>query len=159
MKQLIPPTRFSFGSTSAIITNLALVWGLDTMTSAKASIIGGILVIALADNASDTLGIHMHREAETVTEREILLSTVINYSMRFLVSMVFALIVLFFPIAMAVVLSTVYGFTVLSVVSFIIARKRKTNPYKAIIQHITIATIVILISKILGNLIISAWGK
>ena len=52
-------TRFSFGATAAIITNMALIAGLRTGDHAKVSIIGGMLIIAIADNISDSVGIHV----------------------------------------------------------------------------------------------------
>lgn len=63
-KLIIPSSRFSFGSSSAIITNIALTIGLDTTVNAKSAIIGSLLVVALADNISDTLGMHMFQESE-----------------------------------------------------------------------------------------------
>jgi hypothetical protein len=50
--------KFLFGRTAAIITNLGLVVGLFSSLNAKVNIIGSILIIAIADNISDTLGIH-----------------------------------------------------------------------------------------------------
>ena len=55
--------KFLFGSTSAIITNLALVVGLEASINAKLNIVASILVIAIADNISDTLGIHIYRRS------------------------------------------------------------------------------------------------
>ena len=43
-------TKFSFGATSAIITNLGLITGLDKLAHPQLSIITGILIIAVADN-------------------------------------------------------------------------------------------------------------
>lgn len=65
------PTRFSFGATSAIITNLGIITGLDTMTNPKLSIIGALLVIALADNLSDSFGIHIYQESEHIGKKEV----------------------------------------------------------------------------------------
>jgi hypothetical protein len=64
-------TRFSFGATSAIITNLGIITGLDTLTHPKLSIIGALLVIALADNLSDTFGIHIYQESEYLGTKEV----------------------------------------------------------------------------------------
>jgi hypothetical protein len=52
--------KFLFGSTAVIITNLALVVGLETSINVKLNIVASILVIAIADNISDTLGIHIY---------------------------------------------------------------------------------------------------
>ena len=50
---------FSFGLTSAVITTLGLITGLDSSTGSKIVVISGILTIALADAFSDALGMHM----------------------------------------------------------------------------------------------------
>ncbi|GAI78411.1 unnamed protein product [marine sediment metagenome] len=63
----------SFGTTSGIITTLGLMVGLNSGTHSQATIIGGILTIAIADSFSDALGIHVSEESEGKhTEREIL---------------------------------------------------------------------------------------
>ena len=53
--------KYLFGSTSAIITELALIVGLSNSVNARSNMIAGILVIAIADNISDTLGIHIYQ--------------------------------------------------------------------------------------------------
>ena len=55
-------TRFSFGTTSAIVTSLAFVVGLSG--SSKAAIVVSLLVFAVADNVSDSLGLHIFQESE-----------------------------------------------------------------------------------------------
>ena len=55
---------FSFGLTSGIITTLGLIVGLHSSTHSKLVIIGGILVIAIADALSDAMGMHISEESE-----------------------------------------------------------------------------------------------
>ena len=50
---------FSFGLTSGAITTLGLMVGLHSGTHSKVVVMGGILVIAVADALSDALGIHI----------------------------------------------------------------------------------------------------
>ena len=71
--------RFIFGATTAVITNMGLVTGLFFSPNAKMNIIGSILVIALADNISDSLGIHIFQEAEKLKIKEVWLSTLTNF--------------------------------------------------------------------------------
>jgi len=71
MKTKFIPTKFSFGSTSAIITNVALIMGLNSAKDAKLAIIGSLLVIALADNVSDSFGIHMYQESEGLSQKRV----------------------------------------------------------------------------------------
>lgn len=148
-------TRFSFGATAAIITNLGLIAGLRTGEYAKLSIIGGMLVIALADNISDSVGIHIYQEAECIATKEVWLSTMSNFLTRLLVSMTFISLIAFLPLNIAVVLSILLGLFLLSVMSYMIAKDRKINPYLAIFEHVGIAILVIILSSFAGKMIIS----
>jgi VIT1/CCC1 family predicted Fe2+/Mn2+ transporter len=148
-------TRFSFGATAAIITNLALVVGLRTGEHAKISIIGGMLIIALADNVSDSLGIHIYQESECLAQKEVWISTFSNFMSRLLVSLTFISLVLFLPLQLAVVISLAWGLLLLSFISYRIARERKLSPYTAMLEHLIIAVSVIFLSGLFGQLIIS----
>jgi len=147
-------TKYSFGTTSAIITNLGLITGLDTLTSPKMSIIGSILVIALVDNISDSLGIHVYQESECITEREVWFSTITNFLARLLVSATFVFLIALLPIKIAVLSSVCWGIFLLSILSYAIAKKRGLSPYQAMLEHIGIATVVIMVSHFLGEYLI-----
>lgn len=147
-------TKFSFGSTSAIMTNLGLIVGLDTSVNARVSIIAAILVIALADNISDSFGIHMYQESEHLERKEIWLSTSLNFLSRFLVSLLFVFFMAFLPLNIAVGCSLIYGLLLLAFISYIIAVNEETNVLYSIISHIGIAVTVIIVSDFVGRLII-----
>jgi vacuolar iron transporter family protein len=148
-------TRFSFGATSAIITNLALITGLDTLTSPKLSIVGGLLVIALADNISDTMGIHIYQESECVRTKEVWLSTLTNFFTRLLVSLTFIIFVIVLPMRVAVGCSVIWGLILLAVMTYRIAKDRHESPYRAMFTHVSIAIIVVIVSNFIGKFIIS----
>ncbi len=150
-----PLTRYSFGLTSALITNLALITGLDSTANAKLSILGAILVIAVADNISDSLGIHIYQESECLETKEIWFSTSTNFLTRILVSLTFIILMLLLPINAAVVFSVIWGLLLLAMMSYIIAKDRHINPYFAMFEHIGIAIIVIIASNFVGKLAIS----
>lgn len=148
-------TKFSFGATSAIITNLGLIIGLRTGHHAKLTIIGGIMIIALADNIADSAGIHIYQEAECLKTKEVWFSTFTNFLTRILVSLTFVFLVIFLPIKAAVTCSLIWGLLLLSYLSYTIARNRKVNPYLAVFEHIAIAVLVIVMSNFLGTLMMS----
>ena len=147
-------TKFSFGATSAIITSLGLITGLDTMTHPKMSIIGGILVIALADNISDSVGIHIYQESECINEKEVWLSTATNFLARLVVSATFIFLVAALPINAAVFCSMLWGLSLLAALSYTIAKKRKLNPYLVVLEHLVIAVCVIIASHFFGRFFI-----
>ncbi len=147
-------TWFSFGATSAIITNLGIITGLDTLTNPRMSIIGALLVIALADNLSDSFGIHFYQESEHVNKREVWLSTLTNFFTRVFVSGTFVAIIAVLPVKPAVVCSVVWGLLVLAVMTYLVAKQAKTNPWSAVLVHLAIAVFVVAAGHLLGGLII-----
>jgi vacuolar iron transporter family protein len=155
MQKKISTTKFSFGGTSGIITNMAIIIGLNTLSNAKISIIGSLLVVALADNISDTLGIHIYQESEGVTKKEVWLSSFTNFLSRFLVSLGFIFIVYILPINFAVTISIIYGLLILSIISYLISKRKNVNPWMAIIEHIIIALAVMFLSRYFSNFIIN----
>jgi vacuolar iron transporter family protein len=145
-------TKFSFGTTSAIITSLGLVTGLRTFASPRLSIIGGLFIIAVADNIADSLGIHVYQESECLKTREVWISTFTNFVARFTVTLTFMFLVIFFPVNIAVPVSIAWGLLLLSLLSYSIAKREKKNPVFVILEHIGIAVVVILISNFAGEL-------
>ena len=152
-------TRFSFGSTSAIITNLALMAGLHSEPNAKISIVGGILVIALADNIADSFGIHIYQESEKIETREVWTSTLLNFLARFIVSLSFIALILFLPLNAAITSSIIWGLLLLAVISYIVAKNEAVNPYLSILSHLLIAVVVIFLSGLVGDFLISRFGR
>ena len=155
VREIFNSPKFSFGSTSAIITNVALIIGLDTAANAKLTIIGSLLMIAIADNISDSLGIHMYQESEGMGQKKVWTLTLTNFLSRLIISLGFVFIILAFPLDVAVTISLIYGALVLSAVSYLISKKRKANPWYSIAEHLLIAVTVIIISNFFGNLIIN----
>jgi len=148
-------TRFSFGATSAIITCLAFIIGLSKSANPKFTIIGSLLVIAIADNISDSLGIHIYQESDLKKSEVVRTSTFFNFITRFFVIFVFILFVLLLPLLYATILSIIWGISLLIVLSYYIAREQKVNPYKAIVEHVAIAVVVIIISNYLSEWILN----
>jgi VIT1/CCC1 family predicted Fe2+/Mn2+ transporter len=148
-------TRFSFGATSAIITNLGIITGLDTLTHPKLSIIGALLAIALADNMSDSFGIHIYQESEHLIKKEVWLSTLTNFLARLFVSSTFIVLIILLPIKLAAACSIIWGLLILTVMTYAIARQRKISPYSAILVHTIVAVLVVAASHFIGAFVIT----
>ena len=151
--------KYIFGATTAIITNMALIIGLHNSANAKMGIIGGLLVIAIADNISDALGIHIYQEAEDINYREVWIGTFTNFLARFFVSLGFILIVWFAPADIGMYLALSYGLTLLAVFSVIIARIKKKSALASVIEHLGIAIGVMVLSKYVGGFITKSVGN
>ena len=142
----------SFGLTSAVITTLGLIVGLDASINTKMAVLGGIIIIAIADAFSDSLGIHVSEESQnTHTQTEIWKATIATFISKFVFAMTFAVPVLLFPLDTAVIVDIIWGFLLLAVFSYYIGIKEKTNPWKVVLEHILIGVIVITITYFVGK--------
>ena len=133
--------------------------GLHSQANAKISIIGGILVIALADNISDSFGIHIFQESENVDTLEVWISTFLNFSSRFLISLGFIALILLLPLNTAIIASIVLGLILLAALSYLITKNEGKNPYLAILSHVLTAIFVIIVSNFAGDLLVGRFGK
>lgn len=152
-------TGFSFGLTSGIITTLGLMVGLYSGTHSRLVVIGGILTIAIADAFSDALGIHISEESENKhTTKEIWESTIATFLSKFVFAMIFVVPVLLLPFTIAIIVSIVWGLSLLGIFSFYIAKEQKVKPWKTISEHLLIALLVIIITHYIGDWIGSTFG-
>ena len=143
---------FSFGLTSGVITTLGLMIGLYAGTHSRGIVIGGILIIAIADSFSDALGIHISEESENIhTPKEIWIATLSTFVSKFICSLTFILPLLFFSLDIAVIVSVIWGFLLLGVFSYYIAVQQKANPLKVIAEHLFLAALVVVITFFTGN--------
>jgi len=147
-------TGFSFGLTSGIITTLGLMVGLEAGTNSKMIVIGGILTIAIADAFSDALGIHLSKESENkYSFKSIWESTFATFMAKFFVALTFVIPVLFLSLPTAVLVSIVWGLSLLAVFSYYLARIEKIKAWHVIGEHLSIAILVIFITHFVGDYI------
>lgn len=145
---------FGFGLTSGIITTLGLVIGLNSGTHSKTVVIGGILIIAIADAMSDALGVHISEEASNHhTVREVWQATISTFLTKLIIASTFIVPFLIFEISAAIIISIVWGFSMLVIFSYYIAKQQKHAPFSIIGEHLFIASIVIIATNYIGQLI------
>lgn len=143
---------FSFGLTSGIITTLGLMVGLNSSTHSALVVIGGILVIAIADGLSDALGMHISEEAENKHgQKEVWESTVATLVSKFVFALTFAVPVLFLPLFHAIVVSVIWGLLLICLISYYVAKLQKLKPSRVILEHLTIAILVIIVTHLIGR--------
>jgi VIT1/CCC1 family predicted Fe2+/Mn2+ transporter len=144
----------SFGLTSGIITTLGLLVGLSSGTNSKLAVVGGILVIAIADSLSDAMGIHISEESENRhTSKEIWESTLSTFFCKFVIALSFVAPVLFLELNHAVWISIVWGFSLLSIFSYRIAKSCNNNALHVVLEHLGIGILVIVLAHYIGVLI------
>ncbi len=145
-------TGFSFGLTSGVITTLGLMVGLHSGTHSRTVVIGGILMIAIADALSDALGIHISEESKNSSPVvEVWESTVATFVAKFVISMTFAAPVFLLPLETAVGVSILWGLFLLALLSFVLARAQNIAPWKVIGEHLLIGVCVVAITHYLGE--------
>ena len=147
-------TGFSFGLASGVITTLGLIVGLEAGTNSKMVVVGGILIIAIADSFSDALGIHIARESENKHSfRSIWESTFAAFFSKFFIALTFLIPILLLSLNIAIIVSIVWGLSLLTVFSYYLARMQKIKPLFVIGEHLSIAILVIIITHFVGGYI------
>jgi VIT1/CCC1 family predicted Fe2+/Mn2+ transporter len=147
----------SFGLTSAVITTLGLMVGLNSSTGSKLVVISGILIIAISDAFSDALGIHVSEEANVNNKsRHVWEATIITFFSKSLFALTFLIPFLFFSLSTSVIVSIFWGAFLLIVISYKIGKNSGFSRRKIshiIMEHLFIALLVITASYYLGILV------
>ena len=150
--------RFSFGSTAAIVAGMALGAGLDAAALPKSAIVSSLLIVAIADNLTDSLSIHVYQESERLEPVRAFLATLSNFGARLVVSLSFVLIVVLAPSRGVVAASLAWGLALLAALSWMIARQRRVRPLPEVAKHVLVAVAVIFLSQSLGEWIPARFG-
>lgn len=145
-------TGISFGLTSAVITTLGLMVGLHSGTGSKLVVIGGVFTIAIADAFSDALGIHVSEESENIhTVTQIWVATIATFTAKFIFALTFVVPILLLPLLKAIIVSLVWGLSILTVLSYYMAKTKGERPWKTVGEHVLIAIVVISITHWVGD--------
>jgi len=143
---------FGFGLTSGIITTLGLVVGLSAGTQSRSVVLGGILIIAIADALSDALGMHISEESESQnSNKQIWESTFSAFVSKLVIASTFLIPVLIFSLDTAIVVSIFWGLGLITAFSYYISRDKKTKASSVIAEHLVIAVLVIVATHYIGQ--------
>ncbi len=146
-------TGITFGLTSGTITTLGLMIGLYSGTNSRGVVIGGILTIAIADSLSDALGIHISQESDhTRTTLQVWTATLATFLSK-LYAITFVVPVLLFNLPVAININLAWGFTLLTIMSYYLAKSQGVTPWKVILEHLMITTLVVALTHFLGKMI------
>ena len=140
----------SFGLTSSTITALGLLVGLSGFAESKGVLIGGLLTIALADSFSDALGVHISEESEENSNRNVWAATFGTLFSKLIFSASFIIPLLLFNVVTAIYVNIAWGLSLLVILSYIIAKSKKEKPLFVIGEHVTIAIVVVILSRFIG---------
>jgi len=145
----------TFGLTSAIITTLGLMVGLHSGTHSRLAVIGGIATIAIADAFSDAFGMHVSQEAGNNGGGvvDLWLAAASVFVVKFFLALTFLVPVLLLDLTVATIASVAWGFGLLGVASYWIARSQQAEPWKAVAEHFVIGGVVVVINHFVGMLV------
>jgi len=144
----------SFGLTSAIISSLGIIVGVETATSSTLAVVSAIVIMAVANGLSDAMGIHLSEEAENEhTSKEVWLSTLFTFLGVCVFTLTFVIPILFFSFPLYIWVSISWGVILLSLLSLYIAREQGKSSLKVIFEHNAIAGLVVIVSYYLGILL------
>lgn len=144
-------TGVFFGATSGVITTIGLIVGLNSGTQSLIAVLGGILVIAVADAMSDALGIHLAEESDPDSDHgHVWSATIATFLTKFVFSISFAVPLLLLPLGPAVIVSVVWGLVVIIVLSYLLAKSQGKSPSLIIGEHVGIAIAVVVLSHYIG---------
>ena len=142
----------SFGLTSGVITTVGLMVGLYAGTHSPTAVLGGIFTIAVADALSDAMGIHLAEEStKTGPVRHIWEATAATFVAKFLTALSFAAPVLLLSLETAIWVSILWGILLLTLLSYFIGKRQHVKPWKAIMEHLLIASCVLAASYFVGQ--------
>ena len=153
MKESIK-TGISFGLTSGIITTLGIMVGLNEGTGLRLAVIGGILTIAIADAFSDAFGIHISEESSKQnSHKAIWEATATTFFTKLVIALSFLIPILLLELSTAIKLNLAWGLFLIVIFNYFLAKTRKEKPLKIILEHVSIATLVIIITFFIGKFI------
>lgn len=149
----------SFGLTSGVITTLGLMVGLSAGTSSRSAVVAGILTIAVADSLSDALGMHLSQESEgEFTASEVWTATLSTFLAKLGMALTFVIPVLFLPLTAAVVVAIIWGTIAVGILSYSIGRRQQVDPWPIVLEHLGVASLVIVAAHFVGVGISSAFS-
>lgn len=150
----------TFGLTTSVITSLGMIAGLYSATASKLAVVSGIAVMAIADGLSDAISLHTVEEAELDdqgrprhTHLEVWLTTVFTFMAVAVFSLSFIVPIMLLPLQKAIYAAVAWGVFLLATLNVYVARARKENPLKPIVEHIFLAAFVIVVSHFVGKLV------
>jgi VIT1/CCC1 family predicted Fe2+/Mn2+ transporter len=145
-------TGIYFGTTSGVITTLGVIVGLQAGTHSLAAVLAGILIIAVADSLSDALGIHLAQESDpNLSTTHVWEATFSTFAAKLVTALSFALPFILLPVGPAILISIAWGYLIISVLSYRLAKDQQLKPRGVIAEHLVIATVVIIATHAIGT--------
>jgi len=148
-------TQLSYGGTAAIVTGMGVIVGFDSATASRSTLVGSLMLIAVADNLADSLAIHAYQESEKLAPTQAFRSTVTNFLARFVVAASFVVLVVTLPAGRLTPAILAWGMLLLGTLTYFVARDRGVAPLPEVVKHLAVAVVVIAASRAIGMWILA----
>jgi hypothetical protein len=143
----------SFGAASAIVTSMGTIIGFGAASISKPTIIAGLLIVGIADNATDSLSIHIYQESEKLEQHAAFRAMIGNFATRLIISLSFIALVFSFSSTKLLLACLVWGVLLLAGLTWFVAVNRNANVLAEVLKHLTVAAAVIAASLATGAFI------
>lgn len=141
----------SFGMVSGVISTLGMMVGLDSGTKSELAVIGGIVMIAIADAFSDALSMHVSEESQDGAKQDFIWQvTFTTFIGKIVIASTFVVPFLFFNLSNAVIVNVVWGLILITIINYWVAVNREIHPFRLIIEHLAVTILVIAITYFAG---------
>lgn len=104
-----------------------MIIGFVTAGISRPTIVGGLLIVGLADNQTDLLSIYIYQETEKFEERAAFRATLGNFATRFIVAVSFVAMALSFLDRTVVLTALGWGVILLAGLTWLVAKSRGAN--------------------------------
>ncbi|OIR03094.1 hypothetical protein GALL_148720 [mine drainage metagenome] len=132
--------------------DFGLIIGLDAASASRATIAGGLLIVAITDNLTDSLSIHRYQESERLDALKAFRATLINFATRLGLSPGFVVLMIFLPLRIALIASSIWALLLLAGLTYVVARGRGQPVIPELLKHFAAAVAVLVASKTIGHL-------
>ena len=137
---------------------MGMMVGLHSSTHSRLAVIGGIVAIAIADAFSDAMGIHISEESENRhSAKEVWESTLSTFFSKLIFAFTFIIPVLLLSLSAGIIAAVAWGLSLITVFSYYMAKQQSSKPYKVVLEHLSIAGMVIVITHYVGDWV-ATWG-
>ncbi|HJT20839.1 MAG TPA: hypothetical protein VJ746_10235 [Nitrospira sp.] len=142
----------NFGLTSGVLTTLGLIVGLYAGTHSRTAVLGGILTIAVSDSLSDAMGIHLAEESTNIGPvSHVWEATAATFLAKFGTALTFAVPLAIASLSNAILISVMWGLSLVTLLSFLMARAQRTSPWIIIGEHLLFTLCVVTLSYYAGE--------
>lgn len=142
-----------------MLTTLGLIVGLNAGSKSRSAVAAGIVTITLADAFSDALGLHVSQRSAGEDIEAAWVAAGATFVAKLVIALSFLIPVLLFSLTTAVVVSVLWGFALLTVLIWYVARRNDTPPATAVAMHLLVAIVVLATSQAAGVLVRETIGS